>query len=94
MAGPTPREITQRELRNDSGAILRGVERVFVPDAEVLAAFASAPVLDPDRLCRDSMRPSSGTCSTGFNALEITRACAYACQYEQQRPPLWAVPGW
>jgi prevent-host-death family protein len=27
MAEPIPREITQRELRNDSGAIMRGVER-------------------------------------------------------------------
>ena len=27
MAEPMPREITQRELRNDSGAIMRGVER-------------------------------------------------------------------
>lgn len=27
MTEPAPREITQRELRNDSGAIMRGVER-------------------------------------------------------------------
>ncbi|MCM4081588.1 type II toxin-antitoxin system Phd/YefM family antitoxin [Paractinoplanes hotanensis] len=27
MAKPAHREITQRELRNDSGAIMRGVER-------------------------------------------------------------------
>jgi prevent-host-death family protein len=27
MAESAPREITQRELRNDSGAIMRGVER-------------------------------------------------------------------
>jgi prevent-host-death family protein len=27
MAEPLPRDITQRELRNDSGAIMRGVER-------------------------------------------------------------------
>jgi prevent-host-death family protein len=27
MAEPLPREITQRELRNESGAIMRGVER-------------------------------------------------------------------
>jgi prevent-host-death family protein len=27
MADPAGREITQRELRNDSGAIMRGVER-------------------------------------------------------------------
>jgi prevent-host-death family protein len=75
MAEPMPREITQRELRNDSGAIMRGVERgesytitrngtpiarliplrrrTFVPRAEVLATFASAPVLDPDRFRRD-----------------------------------------
>jgi prevent-host-death family protein len=26
MSGPSPREITQRELRNDSGSILRAVE--------------------------------------------------------------------
>jgi len=75
MAEPVPREITQRELRNDSGAIMRGVERgqsytitrngtpigrliplrrrTFVPRAEVLAAFAPAPVLDPDRFRDD-----------------------------------------
>ncbi|WBB75204.1 type II toxin-antitoxin system prevent-host-death family antitoxin [Micromonospora sp. WMMD1128] len=69
------REITQRELRNDSGAIMRGVERgesftitrngtpigrlipirrrTFVPRAEVLAAFASAPRLDEARLRAD-----------------------------------------
>lgn len=68
-------EITQRELRNDSGAIMRGVERgesftitrngtpvgrlvplrrrTFVPRAEVLAAFATAPVLDGDALRAD-----------------------------------------
>ncbi|MER5455707.1 type II toxin-antitoxin system prevent-host-death family antitoxin [Micromonospora sp. NPDC002389] len=65
------REITQRELRNDSGAIMRGVERgdsyvitrngtpigkliplrrrTFVPRAEVMAAFATAPPLDAER---------------------------------------------
>ena len=69
------REITQRELRNDSGAIMRDVERgesftitrngtavgrliplrrrTFVPRSEVLAAFASAPALDPDRFRDD-----------------------------------------
>lgn len=69
------REITQRELRNDSGAIMRGVERgesftitrngtpigrliplrrrTFVPRAEVVAAFATAPVLDPETLRSD-----------------------------------------
>ncbi|MFI1193928.1 type II toxin-antitoxin system Phd/YefM family antitoxin [Micromonospora sp. NPDC020750] len=69
MAEHASREITQRELRNDSGAIMRGVERgesftitrngtpigrlipirrrTFVPRAEVVAAFATAPVLDP-----------------------------------------------
>ncbi|MFF3868507.1 type II toxin-antitoxin system Phd/YefM family antitoxin [Micromonospora sp. NPDC001898] len=63
------REITQRELRNDSGAIMRGVERgepcpvtrngtptgrlipirrrALVLRAEVVAAFATTPVLDP-----------------------------------------------
>jgi len=68
-------EITQRELRNDSGAIMRAVERgesftitrngtpvgrliplrrrVFVPREEVVAAFASAPVLDAERFRRD-----------------------------------------
>lgn len=66
-----PREITQRELRNDSGAIMRGVERgesftitrngtpigrliplrrrTFVPREHVMAAFATAPVLDADK---------------------------------------------
>jgi prevent-host-death family protein len=69
------REISQRELRNDSGAIMRGVERgesftitrngtpigrliplrrrTFVPRAEVVAAFATAPVLDPEKLRSD-----------------------------------------
>jgi prevent-host-death family protein len=76
MSEHAPREITQRELRNDSGEIMRGVERgesfvitrngtpigrliplrrrTFVPRAEVLATFASAPVLDPDRLRADA----------------------------------------
>jgi prevent-host-death family protein len=75
MAEPLPREITQRELRNESGAIMRGVEqgqsytitrngtpiarliplrrRTFVPREEVLAAFATAPVLDADRFRKD-----------------------------------------
>jgi prevent-host-death family protein len=70
------REITQRELRNDSGAIMRGVERgesftitrngtpigrliplrrrTFVPREEVLAAFATAPVLDAERFRADA----------------------------------------
>jgi prevent-host-death family protein len=69
------REITQRELRNDSGAIMRAVERgesftisrngtpigrliplrrrVFVPRAEVMAAFATAPRLDAEKFRRD-----------------------------------------
>ncbi|MGH3369244.1 MAG: type II toxin-antitoxin system Phd/YefM family antitoxin [Nocardioidaceae bacterium] len=76
MAGPSSHEITQRELRNDSGAILRAVERgesftitrngtpvgrlvplrrrTAVPRAEALAAFASAPVLDPAAFRRDA----------------------------------------
>jgi prevent-host-death family protein len=75
MEEALPREITQRELRNESGSIMRGVERgesytitrngtpigrliplrrrTFVPRAEVLAAFATAPVIDPDRLRDD-----------------------------------------
>lgn len=75
MAESVRREITQRELRNDSGAIMRGVERgesytitrngtpigrliplrrrTFVPREEVLAAFATAPTLDPERFRRD-----------------------------------------
>ena len=69
------REITQRELRNDSGAIMRGVERgesftitrngtpigrliplrrrTFVPREEVVATFATSPVLDPERFRTD-----------------------------------------
>ncbi len=69
------REITQRELRNESGSIMRSVEqgesftitrngtpigkliplrrRTFVPRAEVMAAFATAPVLDPVRFRND-----------------------------------------
>jgi prevent-host-death family protein len=68
-------EITQRQLRNDSGAIMRGVERgesftitrngtpigrliplrrrTFVPREEALAVFATAPVLDAEKLRRD-----------------------------------------
>ncbi|MEV6694002.1 type II toxin-antitoxin system prevent-host-death family antitoxin [Micromonospora sp. NPDC051196] len=75
MAEHAHREITQRELRNDSGAIMRGVERgdsfiitrngtpigkliplrrrTFVPRAEVMAAFATAPVLDVEKFRRD-----------------------------------------
>ncbi|MDW3847689.1 type II toxin-antitoxin system prevent-host-death family antitoxin [Micromonospora sp. BRA006-A] len=75
MAEHAHREITQRELRNDSGAIMRAVERgesftitrngtpigrlipirrrTFVPRAEVLAAFASAPRLDEARFRAD-----------------------------------------
>lgn len=67
--------ITQRELRNDSGSIMRAVDRgevfivtrngvpvgelrpvprrLFVPAADVRAAFASAPRLDPARFRRD-----------------------------------------
>jgi prevent-host-death family protein len=65
-------EITQRELRNDSGPIMRGVERgesytitrngtpigrliplrrrTFVSREQVMATFATAAVVDPDRL--------------------------------------------
>ncbi|HEV8570604.1 MAG TPA: type II toxin-antitoxin system prevent-host-death family antitoxin [Actinoplanes sp.] len=75
MAEHAPREISQRELRNDSGAIMRSVERgesftitrnstpigrlipvrrrTFVPQHEVLAAFATAPVVDPERFRAD-----------------------------------------
>jgi prevent-host-death family protein len=75
MTERAPREITQRELRNESGAIMRGVERgesftitrngtpigrliplrrrTFVPREEVVAAFATAPALDAERLRRD-----------------------------------------
>jgi len=75
VAQPVPHEITQRQLRNDSGAIMRGVERgesytitrngtpigrlvplrrrTFVPREEVMAAFATAPVLDADQFRSD-----------------------------------------
>ncbi|MEO3775561.1 type II toxin-antitoxin system prevent-host-death family antitoxin [Micromonospora sp. B11E3] len=75
MAEHASREITQRELRNDSGAIMRGVERgesftitrngtpigrlipirrrTFVSRAEVMAAFATSPVLDAVRFRAD-----------------------------------------
>jgi prevent-host-death family protein len=75
VAEHASREITQRELRNDSGAIMRGVERgesftitrngtpigrlipirrrTFVPRAEVMAAFATSPVLDESRFRDD-----------------------------------------
>ncbi len=70
------REITQRELRNDSAAIMRGVERgesfiitrngtpigrliplrrrTYVPREEVLAAFATAPLIDAERFRADT----------------------------------------
>lgn len=69
MAEPASQEITQRELRNDSGEIMRALERgrsfvitrngtpvgrliplrrrTFVPRDEVVAAFATAPRIDP-----------------------------------------------
>src|SRR5260370_25341994 len=75
MTDQPGREITQRELRNESGAIMRAVERgesftisrngtpigrliplrrrIFVPREEVMAAFATAPVLDAERVRRD-----------------------------------------
>jgi prevent-host-death family protein len=75
VAEQDPCEITQRELRNESATIMRGVERgesftitrngtpigrliplrrrTFAPREEVLAAFATAPVFDPDQLRRD-----------------------------------------
>ena len=75
MTEREPHEITQRELRNDSGAIMRAVERgesftitrngtpigrlvplrrrTFVPRQEVMAAFATAPVLDAERFRAD-----------------------------------------
>jgi prevent-host-death family protein len=75
MTDRAPREITQRELRNESAAIMRGVERgesftitrsgtpvgrviplrrrIFVPREEVMAAFATAPVLDDQQFQSD-----------------------------------------
>jgi prevent-host-death family protein len=75
MTEQDPHQITQRELRNDSGAIMRAVERgesftitrngtpigrliplrrrAFVPRQEVMAAFATAPVLDTERFRAD-----------------------------------------
>lgn len=75
MTEQASHEITQRELRNDSGAIMRAVERgesftitrngtpvgrliplrrrTFVPRQEVMAAFATAPVLDAERFRLD-----------------------------------------
>ncbi len=75
MTDQAGREITQRELRNDSGAIMRAVERgesftisrngtpigrliplrrrIFVPREEVMAAFASAPVVDAEKFRSD-----------------------------------------
>ncbi len=75
MVEQDPHEISQRELRNDSGAIMRAVERgesftitrngtpvgrliplrrrTFVPRQEVMAAFATAPVLDAETFRAD-----------------------------------------
>lgn len=58
---PAPRKVTQCQLRNGSGVIMRCVERgeiplrrrTLVPREEVMAAFATAPVLDADRFCSD-----------------------------------------
>ena len=69
------KSITQRELRNRSGKIMRALDggksfvvtrngvpvgelrpvarREFVPAAEVMAAFASAPRIDAKRFRRD-----------------------------------------
>jgi len=82
MSDSASREITQREFRNDSAAIMRGVERgesftitrngtpiarliplrrrTVVPRAEVLAAFATAPSVDADRL-RNDLDSAAGT---------------------------------
>jgi prevent-host-death family protein len=76
MTERAPHEITQRELRNDSGEIMRAVERgesftitrngtpigrliplrrhTFVPRQEVMAAFATDPVLDAERFRADT----------------------------------------
>ena len=75
MADPMRHQITQRELRNDSDAIMRGVERgesytitrnrtpiarlvplrrhTYVSREQVMATFATAAVVDPDRLRAD-----------------------------------------
>ncbi len=75
MVDPMRHEISQRELRNDSGAIMRGVERgesytitrngtpigrlipllrrTHVPREQVMAAFATAAIVDPDRFRAD-----------------------------------------
>lgn len=75
MIKQAPHEITQRELRNDSGAIMRAVERgesftitrngtpigrliplrrrTIVARQKVMAAFATAPVLDAERFRAD-----------------------------------------
>jgi hypothetical protein len=44
MIEPLPDGITRREFRNESGGVERG---------EAVAAFASAPAIDPDRLRAD-----------------------------------------
>lgn len=86
MAREAHREITQRELRNDSGAIMRAVEqgetftitrngtpiarviplrrRTFVPRAEVMAAFATAPEVDSARLREDVHAGTDATLPT------------------------------
>jgi prevent-host-death family protein len=83
MADLASQQITQRQLRNDSAAILRAVERgetftitrngspigrlvplkrrTAVPREEALAAFSTAPVLDPDRLRQDLDRVADQT---------------------------------
>jgi prevent-host-death family protein len=75
MVGPLRHEITQRDLRNDSGAIMRGVERgesysitrtgtpigrlipvrrrTYTPREQVMVTFATAAVVDSDRLRAD-----------------------------------------
>jgi prevent-host-death family protein len=77
VAEPAGQEITQRELRNDSGEIMRALERgrsfvitrngtpigrliplrrrTFVPRDEVVAAFSTAPRIDPG--FRDELEP-------------------------------------
>ncbi|MDT0533084.1 hypothetical protein RM555_29245 [Micromonospora sp. DSM 115977] len=93
MAEHAHREMTQRELRNDSGesfVITRNGtpvgkliplrRRTFVPRAEVLAAFATAPVLDDERFRADRTTPTTAPSGPGGPASSrMLRLCSSRC---------------
>jgi antitoxin (DNA-binding transcriptional repressor) of toxin-antitoxin stability system len=55
MAEPAGREISQRDPRNGTpvARLIPLRRRTFVPRSDVLASFATAPTVDPDRFRSD-----------------------------------------